>query len=49
MKSVKNMNVKWLLAAILAVLLVAVATTQIHNAKAATTRNFTLYGSNTQG
>ncbi len=49
MKSVKNMNVKWLFAAILAVLLVAVATTQIHNAKAATTRNFTLYGSNTQG
>lgn len=49
MKSVKNMNVKWLFAAILAVLLVVVATAQIRNAKAATTRNFTLYGSYTQG
>jgi hypothetical protein len=47
MKSVKNMNVKWLFATILAVLLVAIATTQIHNANAATTRNFALYGSNT--
>lgn len=49
MKSVKNMNVKWLFAAILAVFLVAVVTTQIHNAKAASTRNFALYGSNAQG
>lgn len=49
MKNVKNMNVKWLFAAILAVLLVAVVSTQIHIAEAATTRNFTLYGSYTQG
>jgi len=49
MKSVKNMNMKWFFAAVLAVLLVAAVTTQIHNAKAATTRNFTLYGSFTQG
>jgi plastocyanin len=49
MKSVKNMNMKWFFAAVLAVLLVAAVTTQIHNAKAATTRNFTLYGSFSQG
>ncbi len=49
MKSVKNMNMKWFFVAVLAVLLVAAVTTQIHNAKAATTRNFTLYGSFTQG
>ena len=49
MKSVRNMNMKWFFAAVLAVLLVAVVTTQIHNAEAATTRDFTLYGSFTQG
>lgn len=49
MESVKRMNVKWLFVAVLAVLFVAVVTTQIHDTKAATTRNFTLYGSYTQG
>lgn len=45
MRSGKNMKAKWRLAIILAVFLApSVATTQIHGAKAATTRNFTLYG-----
>jgi len=48
-ENVKNMNVKWLFAAVLVVLFVAVGTTQVHSAKAATTRNFTLYGSNIHG
>jgi len=40
------MKAKWLLATILVVFLtVVVTTTQIHSAKGATTRNFTLYGS----
>jgi plastocyanin len=40
------MKTKWLFAAVLmTVLSSAVATVQIQNAKAATTRNFTLYGS----
>jgi len=43
------MNLKWLFAAVLVVLFVAVGTTQVHSAKAATTRNFTLYGSSIQG
>jgi len=45
MKSVK----RWLFAAVLAVLLLAAVTAQIHNAKAATVRNFTLYGSYLHG
>ena len=43
------MNVKWVYAASLAVLFVLAGATQIHGAKATTTRNFTLYGSFTQG
>jgi FtsP/CotA-like multicopper oxidase with cupredoxin domain len=39
------MGVKWLFATLMAVCLVAVGATQVHNVKAATTRNFTLYGS----
>jgi FtsP/CotA-like multicopper oxidase with cupredoxin domain len=50
MESVKKMKEKWLLAPILVVFLAAVVTTtQIHNAKGATTRNVTLYGSYNQG
>jgi len=50
MRSVKNMKATWLLATILVVFLAAVVTTtQIHSAKAATTRYFTLYGSYSQG
>jgi plastocyanin len=46
MKSVKKMKAKWLIPTILVVFLAAVVTTtQIHSAKAATTRYFTLYGS----
>lgn len=49
-RSVNNMKTKWLLATTLVVFLAAfVATTQIHGAKAATTRNFTLYGTYLQG
>jgi FtsP/CotA-like multicopper oxidase with cupredoxin domain len=49
-RSVNNMKTKWLLATTLVVFLAAfVATTQIHGAKAATTRNFTLYGDYLQG
>jgi plastocyanin len=49
-KSVKmNKKLKWAFAAMLVVLMVAVATAQIHNTKAATTRNFTLYGHYLQG
>jgi len=40
---------RWLFATMLALLLAAVATTQIYTAKAATTRNFTLYASYTSG
>jgi FtsP/CotA-like multicopper oxidase with cupredoxin domain len=40
---------KWLFATMLALLLAAVATTQICTAKVATTRNSTLYGSYTSG
>lgn len=43
------MSAKRALTTILVVFLVAVATTQIHDARAATTRNFTLYGSYSQG
>ena len=43
------MNVKWVFAAVLAVLFFAVLATQIHEANAATTRNFTLYGSVSHG
>jgi len=44
------MKAKWFLATILAVFLAAsVATTQIHSARAATTRNFTLYGNYLRG
>jgi FtsP/CotA-like multicopper oxidase with cupredoxin domain len=50
MKVVKKMKAKWPLATILVVFLVAVvSTTQIHSAKGATTRNFTLYGAYTSG
>ena len=50
MVSARKMKEKWLLATILVVFLAAVATTtHIHNAKGATTRNITLYGSYTQG
>jgi hypothetical protein len=45
MKSVRKMSVKWFFATILGVFLVAVATTQVYSVKAATARNFTLYGS----
>jgi plastocyanin len=43
------MSAKRPFATILVVLLIAVATTQIHDARAATTRNFILYGSYSQG
>jgi FtsP/CotA-like multicopper oxidase with cupredoxin domain len=50
MKSVEKMKAKWLLATILVVFLAAVVTTtQIHSAKGATTRTFTLYGSYNHG
>lgn len=50
MRSVKNMKTKRILAITLVVFLAAfVATTRIHGAKAATTRNFTLYGAYLQG
>ena len=50
MRSVKNVKAKWLLATILAVFLASsVAATQIHGAKAATTRNFSLYGDYLRG
>lgn len=50
MRSVKEMKTKWLLATTLVIFLATfVTTTQIHSAKAATTRNFTLYGSYSQG
>ena len=49
-EELKKMRAKWLLATILVVFLAAfMATTQIHSAKAATTRYFTLYGSYNQG
>jgi hypothetical protein len=43
------MKVKWLLATIFVVFFVTVVTTQVHNARAATTRSFTLYGSYADG
>ena len=50
MRSMKNLNAKWFLAIIVTVFLAAsVATIQIHSAKAATTRNFTLHGGFLQG
>jgi len=50
MRIVKNMKTKWLLVTTLVVFLAAfVATTQIHGAKAATTRSFTLYGAYLEG
>jgi heme/copper-type cytochrome/quinol oxidase subunit 2 len=50
MRIVNNMKTKWLLATTLVVFLAAfVAITQIHGAKAATTRNVTLYGYYLQG
>lgn len=49
MERANEMNVKELLAAVLVVFLVAVPGTQIHDARAATTRSFTLYGSFVQG
>lgn len=44
-----NMKTKKLITAMLAILVFAVATTQIYNSKAATTRNLTLYGAFSQG
>jgi FtsP/CotA-like multicopper oxidase with cupredoxin domain len=50
MMSAKKMKAKWLLATILVVFLAAVVTTtQVHSAKGATTRSFTLYGHYLQG
>jgi len=50
MRSVNKVKTKWLLATTLVVFLAAlVATTQIHGAKAATIRSFTLYGAYLQG
>jgi len=47
---VKKMKAKWLVATILVVFLASVVTTtQIHSVRGATTHNFTLYGSYTQG
>jgi FtsP/CotA-like multicopper oxidase with cupredoxin domain len=46
---VKTMSTRWFLAAMLIVLLVAVAASQVYGVRAATTRNFTLYGSYLQG
>jgi len=43
------MSATWLLAALLTIFLLAPATAQICNVKAATTRNFTLYGAASQG
>lgn len=49
-RSVNDMKTKWLLATIMVLFLAAfVATTQIHGAKAATTRSFTLYGNYLHG
>jgi FtsP/CotA-like multicopper oxidase with cupredoxin domain len=46
----ENMNKKWLPAALLIAFLAAfVAATQIHGARASTTRSFTLYGAYLQG
>jgi FtsP/CotA-like multicopper oxidase with cupredoxin domain len=46
---VTNVNVKRFLATIIVLLLAAVAATQVFTVKAATTRNFTLYGAYTSG
>lgn len=43
------MSAKWLLAALLTIVLLASATAQICSVKAATTRSFTLYGAFSQG
>jgi FtsP/CotA-like multicopper oxidase with cupredoxin domain len=45
----KNMNPKKLFPTLLIAVLVAVAASQIYSVKAATTRDFTLYGSYSQG
>jgi heme/copper-type cytochrome/quinol oxidase subunit 2 len=46
---VKDLKTKWFLVTILAVFSVALSTTLVLNARATTTRNFTLYGSVVQG
>jgi plastocyanin len=46
---VENLKTKWFLVTILTVFTVALATTLVLEARATTTRNFTLYGSAVQG
>jgi len=45
LESVKGLKSKWFFAAVLTIFFVAFVTTQVLEAGAATTRNFTLYGS----